>query len=55
VHTFKFENGRLSFAATGWSEAQVAQFRSQLAAIDWNVAQDGTTLTLSRATARSAS
>lgn len=55
VQTFKFENGRLSFAATGWSEAQIAQFRSQLAAIDWSVAQEGATLTLSRAAARSAS
>jgi general secretion pathway protein L len=55
VQTFKFENGRLSFAASGWSEAQVAQFRSQLAALDWHVAQDGATITLSRAASRSAS
>jgi general secretion pathway protein L len=47
--TLRFEDGRLSFAATGWSEAQVVQFKSQLGANDWTVVQDGATLTLSRA------
>jgi general secretion pathway protein L len=55
VQTFKFENGRLSFAASGWSEAQIAQFRSQLAAVDWSVSQDGATLTIARAASRGAS
>ena len=49
VQTLKFENGRLSFAANGWSDAQLTQFRSQLAAADWSVTQDGSTLTVTRA------
>lgn len=46
----RFENGRLSFATGGWSEAQVNQFRSQLDGGDWSVRQDAGTLTISRAT-----
>jgi len=53
--TLRFENGRLSFAATGWSEAQVSQFRSQLGTGEWAVSQDGATLTIGRATAARAS
>jgi general secretion pathway protein L len=49
LQTLKFENGRLSFAASGWNEAQVSQFRAQLGAADWAVTQDGATLTLRRA------
>jgi general secretion pathway protein L len=51
----KFENGRLSFATSGWNDAQVSQFRAQLGAADWSVTQDGSTLTLARAAGRSAS
>ena len=46
----RFENGRVSFATGGWSEAQVNQFRSQLDGGDWSVRQDAGTLTISRAT-----
>jgi general secretion pathway protein L len=51
LQTMKFENGRLSFAASGWNEAQIGQFRTQLGGTDWRVTQDGSTLTLSRAAA----
>jgi general secretion pathway protein L len=47
--SLKFENGRLSFTASGWSESQVAQFRAQLAAGGWDVASANGALTLSRA------
>jgi general secretion pathway protein L len=50
LQTLKFDNGRLMFAAVGWSEAQVAEFRSQLAGGGWTVAQEGSALTLSRPT-----
>ena len=49
VQTLKFESGRLSFAVNGWSDAQLTQFRGQLAAADWSVTQDGSTLTIARA------
>jgi general secretion pathway protein L len=48
LQTLKFDNGRLMFAAVGWSESQVAEFRSQLAGGGWTVAQEGSALTLSR-------
>jgi general secretion pathway protein L len=48
--TLRFESGRLSFATTGWSEAQVSQFRSQLGGGEWAVSQNGATLTIGRAT-----
>ena len=50
LSNLRFDNGRLSFAATGWNDAQIAQFRSQFGG-DWSVAQDGTTLTITRNTA----
>ncbi len=47
--SMKFENGRLSLAASGWSEAQIAQFRALLAAGGWELASANGALTLSRA------
>ncbi len=46
--SLKFDNGRLSFTASGWSEAQVAQFRAQLATGGWDLASANGALTLSR-------
>jgi general secretion pathway protein L len=53
LQMLKFDNGRLSFARAGWTDDQVNQFRSQIAAVagDWSVTQDGTTLVLARAAA----
>jgi general secretion pathway protein L len=48
LQTLRFDNGRLSFAAAGWSEAQIAQFRSQVAASGWDVASSNGVLTISR-------
>lgn len=53
--TLRYEGGRLSFATTGWSEAQVSQFRAQLGGGEWAVNHDGATVTIGRAAARSAS
>jgi len=49
--TLKFDNGRLSFAAAGWAEAQTAQFRAQLAGGGWELASNNGVLTISRAKA----
>ena len=46
--SMKFDNGRLSFAVSGWSEAQVAQFRAQLVAGGWDLASANGALTLTR-------
>jgi general secretion pathway protein L len=46
--TLKFDNGRLSFAAGGWAEAQTAQFRVQLAGSGWDLAESNGVLTVSR-------
>ena len=51
--TLKFDNGRLSFAAGGWAEAQTAQFRAQLAGGGWDLASNNGVLTISRAKAAS--
>jgi general secretion pathway protein L len=48
LQTLKFDNGKLTFAAVGWSEAQVADFRGQLTGGGWTVAQEGSALTISR-------
>jgi len=48
--TLKFDNGRLSFAASGLPEAQVAQLRGQLTAGGWDVASNNGVLTVSRNT-----
>ena len=46
--TLRFENGRLSFAAGGWAEPQVAQFRARLANGGWDLASNNGVLTISR-------
>ena len=46
--TLKFDSGRLSFAASGWAEAQVEQFRAQVATSGWQLASNNGVLTLSR-------
>jgi general secretion pathway protein L len=48
LQTLKYDGSRLSFSTSGWNDAQVAQFRSQVGANDWVVTQDGGTLTLAR-------
>jgi general secretion pathway protein L len=48
LQTLKFDNGKLMFAAAGWSDTQVSEFRSQLAGGGWTVAQEGSALTISR-------
>ena len=48
LQTLRFDNGRLSFAAGGWSEPQIAQFRAQLATSGWDVALNNGVLTISR-------
>jgi general secretion pathway protein L len=48
LQTMKFADGRLSFAAAGWNDQQVSAFRSQLSGGGWSVAQEGSTLTVSR-------
>jgi general secretion pathway protein L len=53
--TMKFDNGRLSFAAGGLPETQVAQLRSQLAASGWDVASNNGVLTVSRSSGKAAS
>ncbi len=46
--TLRFDNGRLNFAAGGWDEAQVTQFRAQLAGAGWDLATNNGVLTVSR-------
>jgi general secretion pathway protein L len=42
VDNLRYESGRLTLAATGWSEAEMTQFRSQLQPAGWQVdAADG--------------
>ena len=42
VDTLRFEPGRLTLSAAGWSAEQVAQFRGELQRAGWQVeAQDG--------------
>lgn len=49
VDNLRFEGGRLSLAAAGWSEQQVAQFRGLLQPAGWQVESAEGRLTLSRA------
>ncbi len=49
LQTLRYESGRLTFASAGWSEAQIAQFRSQLGASGWSLQSDGGTLVITRA------
>jgi general secretion pathway protein L len=53
MQTLRFESGRLSFAAAGWTEQQIALFRSQLGVAGWSVAAEGGVLTITRARAAS--
>jgi general secretion pathway protein L len=46
--SLKFDSGRLSFIASGWGEAQVAQFRAQLAAGGWETVSASGAITISR-------
>ena len=48
VATLKFDNGRLSFATGGWPEAQMAQFRAQLAGGGWELTSNNGVVTVSR-------
>ena len=49
MQTLRFENGRLSFSSSGWSEAQIAQVRSQLGASGWSLLSEGGALVITRA------
>lgn len=50
IDTLRYESGRLTLAAAGWSEPQVAQFRSLLQPGGWQVESNGSgQLVLSRA------
>lgn len=51
VENFRFEPGKLSLAAIGWSDAQIEQFRSALRAGGWRVDAGEGRITLSRARA----
>ncbi len=48
VEQLRYESGRLTLAAAGWSEQQVAQFRSLLQPAGWQVEANGAQLVLSR-------
>lgn len=50
-----FEPGRLSLSAIGWSEAQIAQFRSQLQSSGWQLSNAEGRLTLRRPPEKAAS
>jgi len=50
VDALSFEPGRLTVSASGWSAAQIEQFRSQLRSEGWRLDADQGRLTLSRAT-----
>ena len=49
VDTMRFETGRLTLAAPGWSDTQIAHFRSLLRTSGWVVEATEGRLTLSRA------
>jgi general secretion pathway protein L len=49
VETLRFEPGRLTLSAAGWSDAQIAQFRSLLRSNGWAVDASEGKLVLSRA------
>ncbi len=48
VDNLRFESGRLILTASGWTEAQIAQFRSVLRPAGWQVEAADGRLTLSR-------
>jgi general secretion pathway protein L len=49
VETLRFEPGRLTLSAAGWSSEQIAQFRGLLRSSGWVVEASEGRLTLSRA------
>lgn len=51
VQTLRFEPGKLTLAASGWNEQQVAQFRDRLRPGGWAVDSADGRITLSRASA----
>jgi general secretion pathway protein L len=51
VESLRFEPGRLTLGAAGWTEAQIGQFRSQLRPAGWQVDLDRGNLVVSRASA----
>ena len=48
MNSLKFDNGRLSFAASGWAETQIAQMRAQLANSGMELALDNGVLSVRR-------
>lgn len=50
VENLRYEPGRLTVAASGWSPDEVQQFTARLHAEGWRVEASGSSLTLSRAT-----
>lgn len=51
VDNLRFESGRLTLAAAGWAESDIAQFRSQLRLAGWQVDASEGRISLSRAPA----
>ncbi len=51
VDMLRYESGRLTLSAPGWSEQQLGQFRSLLQPAGWQVESNGAQLVLSRARA----
>lgn len=49
VEMLRYEPGRLTLAAAGWTEQQIAQFRGLLQTAGWQVDANGTQLVVSRA------
>ncbi len=54
VHTLRFEPGRLTLSASGWSPEQIVQFRERLRPGGWAVESSDGRVTLSRAAATGA-
>jgi general secretion pathway protein L len=48
VENLRYENGRLTLAATGWREPQLEQFRSRLRPAGWQVEQNEGRVTITR-------
>ncbi len=48
VETLRYEGGRLTLTAPGWSEQQVGQFRSLLQGAGWQVESNGAQMVMSR-------
>lgn len=49
VDNLRYESGRLTLTATGWGDAEIAQFRSQLQPAGWQVEASEGSISLSRA------